>query len=50
LPEEVAGLITDCSDEATVVNDADIAMNGGQPTLEVRGRTMPPASAGRRTS
>jgi hypothetical protein len=31
LPEEVAGLIIDCSDEATVVNDADIPMNGGQP-------------------
>jgi hypothetical protein len=39
LPEEVAGLITDCSDEATVVNGADIAMNGGQPMPDVGGRT-----------
>lgn len=39
LPEEVVALITECSDEATVVNGADIAMNGGQRMPEVGGRT-----------
>lgn len=46
LPEEVAALITDCSDEATVVNGADIAMNGGHPMSEVGGRTAPTGIGG----